>query len=142
MPRAVISYDKDLPEVPNRLAHLKPDSYLRKKTDQEYEVVEGRRPSKMLLVNGLRKEVDNWRDTGYPGASPVSRRLFQFWFEEDHLVNGEIFRYYFGQREAIETLVYLTEIKRFHDIKPLIDAFVENFQVNLFQNGREKRFCR
>lgn len=114
MAKAVISYDKDLPEVEGRQAHLKPDAYLIKKTADEYQVIEGRRPSKMLLVNRLRDEVDQWRqgnlDAGiepYQGASEVTKRLFQFWFEEDHLVNGEPFHYYFGQREAVETLVYL-----------------------------------
>ena len=139
MAKAVISYDKDLPEIPDRLAHLKPDAYLIKKTAEEYEVVEGRRPSKMLLVNHLREEVDQWRqgnpDAGiesYQGASEVTKRLFQFWFEEDHLVNGEPFHYYFGQREAVETLVYLVEVKDIRDSKPLIDTFAEAFRKDMF----------
>lgn len=132
MAKAVISYDKELPEIPERLAHLKPDAYLIKKTADEYEIVEARRPSKMLLVNRLREEVDQWRDDGYPGASQVTQRLFQFWFEEDHLVNGESFHYYFGQREAVETLVYLAEVKGIRDSKPLIDTFAEIFCKDLF----------
>lgn len=132
MAKAVISYDKELPEIPDRLAHLKPDAYLFKKTAEEYEVIEGRRPTKMLLVNCLRGEVDRWRDDGYPGASHVTQRLFQFWFEEDHLVNGEPFHYYFGQREAVETLVYLVEVRGIRDSKPLIDTFAEVFRKDLF----------
>ena len=131
MGKAVISYDKDLPEVPDRQAHLKPNAYLVKKTAEEYEVREGRRPSKMLLVAGLRKVVDKWREDGYPGASAVTKRLFQYWFEDDHLINGEIFRYYFGQREAIETLVYILEIIKNRDIKPLINSFAKIYLKNL-----------
>lgn len=80
MPKAVISYDKDLPEIPDRQPHLPPTAYLRKKTGtfDEYEVVEGRRPSQMLLVNRLRKAVDKWRNDGYPGASTVTQRLFTY----------------------------------------------------------------
>ena len=132
MAKAVIFYDKDLPEIPDRKAHLKPDAHLIKKTADEYEIVEGRRPSKMLLVNRLRQTVDRWRDEGYPGASSVTQRLFQFWFEEDHLLNGNTFHYYFGQQEAVETLVYLIEIEKNHDAKPLIDSFCEIFKKDMF----------
>jgi type III restriction enzyme len=132
MAKAVISYDKDLPEVPDRLAHLKPNCHLIKKTAEEYEIVDGRRPSKMLLVNRLREAVDRWRDDGYPGASSVTQRLFQFWFEEDHILNGSTFKYYFGQREAVETLVYLFEIEKNRDVKPLIDSYAEAFKKDMF----------
>jgi hypothetical protein len=49
MPKAVITYDKDLPEIPDRQPRLPPTAYLRKKAGaaDEYEVVEGRRPSQM-----------------------------------------------------------------------------------------------
>ncbi len=137
MAKAVISYDKDLPEVPDRLAHLKPDCHLVKKTEQEYEIVPGRRPSKMLLVNRLRETVDKWRDEGYPGASFVTQRLFQFWFEEDHILNGSTFKYYFGQREAVETLVYLVEIEKNCDARPLIDTFAEVFKKDMFEYSIE-----
>jgi type III restriction enzyme len=136
--RSVVSYDKDLPEVPDRLgqSHLPPTSYLRKKegTD-EFEVVRGRRPSKLLLVNRLREEVNGWRTEGYPGASDVTRRLFEYWFEEDHELDGKIFRYYFGQREALEMLAYLVEVKKIKDSKPLIDAFGEAFYPEGIQRG-------
>lgn len=64
MARAVIAYDKDLPEIP------------------------GRRESLLLLVPRIRTAVDDWRDQGYSGASEVTRRLFEYWFEEDHDVPG------------------------------------------------------
>jgi type III restriction enzyme len=129
MPKAVITYDKDLPEISNRQPHLPPAAYLRKKpgTADDYEIVEGRRPSQMLLVNRLRKAVDKWRSDGYPGASPVAQRLFTYWFDEDHLLNRESFRFYFGQREAIETLVYLTEIRKERGSKALVQKFGEIF---------------
>lgn len=139
MPRTVISYDKDLPEIPDRDSYLPPGAYLRKKkgTADEYEIVDERRPSKILLVNNFRSTVDKWRNDGYPGASPVTQCLFQFWFDEDHNVDGEAFRYYFGQREAIETLVYLIEIKKNRDAKLLIEAFAEVFQKDLLDKNIE-----
>jgi type III restriction enzyme len=139
MARAVITYDKDLPEIPDRDSSLPPTAYLRKKAgvSDEYEIVDERRPSKMLLVNSLRTAVGKWRSDGYPGASVVTRRLFQFWFDEDHIVNGEAFRYFFGQREAMETLVYLIEIEKNRDARPLIESFGEIFQKDLLDKSIE-----
>ncbi len=128
---AIVPYDKDLPEVPGRqgASHLPPDAYLRKKegADETFEVVAGRRPSKLLLVNKLREAVGEWRAGGYAGASPVTLRLFSYWFEDDHEVAGKTFRYYFGQREAVETLAYLVEIRGLRDVGELVGAFGQVF---------------
>ena len=96
MAAPIISYTGALPEVPNRQPYLPPTSYLRKKpgSRDEYEIVEGRRPSKLLLVNKLRAAVDAWRSSDYEGASSITRRLFTYWFDEDHFVDGSLFRYY------------------------------------------------
>jgi len=138
MPQPVISYDKDLPEIPDRQPYLPPTAYLRKKKDKkdEFEIIQGRRPSKLLLIKKLREAVEKWRGNGYPGASSVSQRLFTFWFDEDHLVGTRPFRYYFGQREAIETLVYLYEVKKNRDAKKLIDDFGEIF----YPEGSQQQF--
>ncbi len=131
MPKPVVSYDKDLPEIPDELRQplQPPQVYLRQKpeTPDAFEIVEGRRPSKLLLVNRLRKEVDGWRNN-YEGASEVTKRLFGYWFDDDHEVGGDLFRYYFGQREAIETLVHLFEVRGLRDARALVEAFGEVFQ--------------
>ena len=66
-----------------------------------------RTPSKAYLVNELRKAVYKWREDGYPGITDTTRELLQFWFEEDHKLDGELFKLWFCQREAIETLIYV-----------------------------------
>lgn len=134
---SIILYDKELPYIEGRDPGTKPDSYLQKKGQNEYEIIPGRRPSKMLLVNNLRDEVDKWRDSDYEGASDTTKTLFTYWFEQDHLVNGERFTYYFCQREAIETLVYLVEVKKFTDIMQAIDVYAENFRKDLFEKAVE-----
>jgi len=68
---------------------------------------EQRHPSKAYLVNALRKAVYSWREQGYPGTTATTKRLLQYWFEEDHLVEKEPFKFWFCQREAIETLIYV-----------------------------------
>jgi len=137
MAEAVIPYDKDLPEIPDRQAHQLPIAYLRKKPGggDEFEVVAERRPSKLLLVNRLREAVNAWRAAGYRGASSVTERLFTYWFEGDHLIDGRPFRYYFGQREAAETLIYLLEVQKIRDARALLDTFGEIF----YPEGTQQR---
>jgi len=132
----VVPYDRRLPEIPGRTPYTRPNRYLEKLGAGDYTVREGRRPSNMLLVNKLREAVDEWRDQGYPGASDVSQHLMRFWFEEDHLLrDGSVFRYYWAQRESLETLIYLTEVRGIRDAVPLINEFAENFQKDLFEQA-------
>jgi len=124
--RSVVPYSHELPEILDRDPYSPPRSHLKKVSGDRWEVVEGRRPSRILVVNKLRKAVDEWRSAGYPGASEVSRHLFRFWFEEAHLTaDGAPFRFYFGQREAMETLAYLVEVEKASDIWPLMQKFGE-----------------
>lgn len=136
MATAVIAYDKDLPEIPGRCPWEKPTSYLVKDNNATTgwrEETAGRRPTRLLLVSKIRAGVDAWREQGYPGASEVTRRLFEYWFEEDHEVAGfpVPFRYYFCQREAIETLVWLVEIEGQRDSQKLIKTFAEVYKRDL-----------
>jgi len=73
---------------------------------------EQRRPGKAYLVNKLRKAVFTWREQGYPNITETTRRLLQFWFNEDHIVEDEPFDFWFCQREAIETLIYVYEVMK------------------------------
>ena len=137
MARAVIAYDKDLPEIPGRCPWEKPPSYLVKDDTAEtgWRVDEsGRRPSRLLLVPKVRAAVDAWSEGGYKGASDVTLRLFEYWFDEDHEVPGfgVPFRYYFCQREAIETLVWLVEIAGQRDTQKLIQEHATIFEKDLF----------
>ncbi len=72
------------------------------------------------LVAKLRSEIRDWRASSYAGASPTSKALLQWWFETEHLLekaDGTLtpFRYYFAQREAVETAIWLYEVKGAHD---------------------------
>ncbi|MBI4235395.1 DEAD/DEAH box helicase family protein [Candidatus Peregrinibacteria bacterium] len=72
------------------------------------------------LVAQLRKKVKEWRDSNYKGASDTSLTLLRWWFQKEHPIenkNGEmvLFKYYFAQREAVETIIYLYEIAKVKD---------------------------
>src|ERR1035437_4444591 len=67
------------------------------------------------LVTELRKKVKAWRDKGYQGARETSRNLLNWWFNTPHLMpqsDGTMseFQYYFAQREALETIIYLYDV--------------------------------
>ena len=69
------------------------------------------------LVHKLRIAVRDWRAGGYAGASPTTQSLLKWWFETTHpkeRTDGSQweFRYYFAQREAVETIVYLADVAR------------------------------
>ncbi len=71
-----------------------------------------RQPSKAYLVNALRNAIAGWRKQGYPNTTPTTQRLLQYWFMEDHLLDREPFEFWFCQREAIETLIYVYEVMK------------------------------
>jgi type III restriction enzyme len=67
------------------------------------------------LVPELRRQVKGWRDKSYRGAAETSRSLLNWWFNTPHLLtraDGSTveFQYYFAQREAVETIVYLYDV--------------------------------
>jgi type III restriction enzyme len=78
------------------------------------------------LVPQLRCKVKEWRDSGYVGATDTSKSLLNWWFNIPHLLpqaylpspsgrgaGGEglvEFQYYFAQREALETIIYLYDV--------------------------------
>jgi type III restriction enzyme len=68
-------------------------------------------------VAKVREEVFAWRAGKYIGASATSVALLRHWFETEHLIenaDGSLspFRYYFAQREAVETVIWLFEVRR------------------------------
>lgn len=67
------------------------------------------------LVATLRKKVKEFRDGGYVGATDTSRALLNWWFNTEHLLPQSDstmaqFEYFFAQREALETIIYLYDV--------------------------------
>ncbi|HAB19507.1 MAG TPA: DEAD/DEAH box helicase family protein, partial [Verrucomicrobiota bacterium] len=142
MSASIVTYDKFLPEIPGRCPWEKPSSFLVKDTAEPSgwrEDKSGRRTSQLLLITKLRAAVDKWRAEGYPGASEVTIRLFQYWFEEDHNVAGfnVPFRFHFCQREAIEALAYLVDVAGVRDAKVLVQSFATVFSKDLLTKNLE-----
>ena len=69
------------------------------------------------LVHKVREQVKTWRDNGYSGAAETSRALLNWWFNTHHPLEGadstvSEFQYYFAQREALETIIYLYDVAK------------------------------
>jgi type III restriction enzyme len=82
---------------------------------------DNRQPTNAIFVDKLRDLVFKWRKNGYTGITDITRVLLNFWFENSHHVKDKPFSYFFCQREAIETLIYLYEVKKaykYKDLKP------------------------
>ena len=69
----------------------------------------GERREKNTLINDLRREVERWRQSDYPGATPISRKLMHHWADPQRDN-----RVLFCQREAAETAIFLAEVAGRH----------------------------
>lgn len=101
---------------------------VRAKEGQPAKVEKGRRPSGIVIAQNVREAVSGWREAQYIGASDTSRQLVFHWFERSHQVkdregNPIPFRYYFCQREAIETLIYVMEVRGLTSLAALTQDF-------------------
>ncbi|QOI97643.1 MAG: DEAD/DEAH box helicase family protein [Flammeovirgaceae bacterium] len=67
------------------------------------------------LVYKIRLAVAKWRDENYAGASETTKSLLNYWFNQEHLIGQTKFSFFFSQREAIESIVYLYEIANAKD---------------------------
>ena len=140
--KVVIPLDQVIPEIEGRKAWEIPESYLEKDGKGGYKVVNSRRQSKTLLANNIRKEVDAWRKSGYKtpkGISNTSLTLLNFWFDQDHIKDGEVFHFRFAQREAIETTIYLYEVKGVRDNALLAEKYMDAMAYgnDMFTNKKE-----
>jgi type III restriction enzyme len=69
------------------------------------------------FVPELREKVAEWRINNYDGASETSKALLNWWFKESHTIyskNGTstAFQYYYAQREAVETVIWLYDVEK------------------------------
>jgi type III restriction enzyme len=72
------------------------------------------------LVAKVRQEAQAWRASGYKAASHTSKALLQWWFDTHHLIGQADgtqteFRYYFAQREAVESVIWLHDVRKARD---------------------------
>lgn len=77
------------------------------------------------FVPELREQISEWRSNNYEGASETSKALLNWWFKETHTIFKEdgtniAFEYYFAQREAVETIIWLYDVEKVENKYDLI----------------------
>ena len=110
-----MSLNKDFPKSPHEI--LKPEIRWRPTDDSEQKLLPP-------LVPKIRKAVYEWRNNDYDGASETTRALLHYWFEN----REREFQYYFAQREAVESVIYLYEVAKARDVGSL--RMFENYELS------------
>jgi hypothetical protein len=105
-----------------------------KKDTQTLDLLQAR-TSTAPCVPAIREAVKEWCAKGYPGITPTSKTLLNFWFHTDHRLRGNVpFAFNRAQQEAIETLVYLWEIARIRRVSQLIESYCVRQDLKLLQH--------
>jgi type III restriction enzyme len=73
------------------------------------------------FINNVRRQVRVWRDAGYPGITPTTNQLLKYWNNPDREK-----KLFFCQIEALETLIYITEVSKSRDAWILNDLSEAN----------------
>ena len=68
------------------------------------------------FINSVRDKVRAWRDGGYLGVTPVTKQLLNYWNNPER--ERKLF---FCQIEALETLIYITEVSKSYG-----DTWIQN----------------
>ena len=94
-------------------------------------------------VPTLREAVKTWRAEKYKGATETTIELLNHWFFTDHLLpNGKPFSYFSAQKEAVETLIYLFEVRKVRTRKTLLEEFAfTNKDLRLPPYDDFARYC-
>jgi len=100
----------DFPKSPFEIAHPK------NRWKPDLESRESDFPHAPFVEN-IRKEIYEWRQFGYDGISETSRHLLNYWFNHEH---SDGFKYYFGQRESVEAVIFLFEKLNIRDNRDLL----------------------
>lgn len=90
-------------------------------------IMPGRRPSRAELVPYIREQVSLWREAGYPGATQTTKTLLSYWFNTAH---PDDFRYHFCQREAVECVIWLYEIKKYRRMSDMFSSLIPESRNN------------
>ena len=73
----------------------------------ELEFIQEEERDDLPLINALRSDVKRWRESRYRNATKVTRDLLNHWHNPDRQR-----RLFFCQLEAVETIIYLCEIRK------------------------------
>ncbi len=100
------------------------------------------RTSTAPCVPAIREAVADWRAKGYPGVTPTTKTLLNYWFHSDHqLRDKSAFKFNPAQRAAMETLIYLWEVARVRRASELLQKYAVRQDLKLLQHDDFARYC-
>lgn len=88
----------------------------------------------MTLVNKLRERVQDWRSQNYSGVTRTTLDLLDYWSRQEREQ-----RLFFAQREAVETIIFLTEARA--DLRQGIHVPVDS-PIDLSQKAFLRYACK
>jgi type III restriction enzyme len=95
-----------------------------------------------VAVPLIRQEVRQWQAEGHPGVTPTTKKLLAWWFKNDHRTpQGSTFRFYPAQRDALETLIYLFEVKQLRRRNDLLLTYAKGQKVALHTRDDFARYA-
>src|SRR5882724_10382577 len=84
----------------------------------------------LTLAKDISDEVLGWRNQGYhPFPAETTRQLLAHWFDRDEETDAQ---FHPCQRLAIETIIYLHEIRRVQSLRQLYELFAPE-KLKLFK---------
>ncbi|MGH7342677.1 MAG: DEAD/DEAH box helicase family protein, partial [Candidatus Rokuibacteriota bacterium] len=95
-------------ETPHRLAGRRPATYYYRPPGPVSDAA-GDDPGTLIelkLVNRVRERLKAWQAASRPGVTRTTLELLDYWTRE-----GRQHRLFFAQREAVETIIFLTEAR-------------------------------
>ncbi len=129
------------------------------KTKGKHFIKEGRRPAgyvvasqskqyqemgdfiELPLVNKIRPRVKDWREKGWPEVTAITKRLLEFWNTKK--ADGRSYEFFFCQKEAVETLIWLKEAPHSDRVGINIPKDGGNFErlCTKMATGTGKTYC-
>ncbi len=72
------------------------------------------------FINSVREKVRIWRESGYPGVTPVTLQLLRYWSNPEREK-----KLFFCQIEALETSIYITEVAKSYGDNWILNSLKE-----------------
>lgn len=95
----------------------------------------------LFLANELKGTVEGWVNTGWPGLTETTYKLFKYWFNRDE----ESQRFHICQQRAIETIIYCHEIlqvKTLHELYMKVCPDVLTRSLSLLEEAQSVDFAK
>ncbi|MBS4015371.1 MAG: DEAD/DEAH box helicase family protein [Candidatus Latescibacteria bacterium] len=113
--------------------------YFRPRTRPEMGAVAEEDFIELTTVNEIRKRINEWRSSGYQGATRITRELLEHWNSSERER-----RLFFCQKEAVETIIWLHEAPAYlrQGIEIPFDEPIDPISLKKNYKGLQRYACK